>query len=180
MTAKPRVKREPVKKEEGVEVVEPPKEPVKEPEKKPEPELNDDWMDNLDGGEDFEYGLRVSVKGPIAGKAGDYMHPEDLARYEVFRLKRDNQALRKQIVEYQKQAVQMKLKWQEQALRISKLEHDLKMKEFEWRANERETALEIAKADFQFIAQEVQEKYKLDADHLIYDDESGKLMDVGD
>lgn len=123
-----------------------------------------------------ETGLYVSVKGPIKEEEADYMHPQDLARYELFRTKKELAQARKVIVEKEEGTIRLMLKWQEQAVRIAKLEHDAKMRDISELKKELDKTFKAADESLKSISKEIQDKYNLTPETLIYDDESGKLM----
>lgn len=130
--------------------------------------------------DEHELGLHVSIKGPVKEEEGDYMHPQDLARYELFRTKKQLSAAKKVIVEKEEENLRLKLRWQEQSLRISKLEHDAKLREINDLKKELDKTIDAATKEFNSVGREVQEKYKLTPENLIYDDVSGKLMPMDD
>jgi len=127
-----------------------------------------------------ELGIHVSLLGPVKDEEGDYMDPRDLARYELFRAKRQIAASKRVIVEKEAYNLRLQLKWQEQSLRIAKLEYDAKERELADLQKELEKDLTKATKEFEAIGQEVQEKYNLTPENLIYDDISGKLMSIDD
>ena len=127
-----------------------------------------------------EVGLFVSLKGRVKDPEGDYMHPQDLARYELFRAKRHAVQAKMALCDKEESNLRILLKWQEQALRIAKLEHDAKQRELKDLRLEFDKELRRADGDMVQITKEIQEKYNLKPDSLIYDDISGKLMPIDD
>lgn len=125
-----------------------------------------------------EIGIHVSIKGPVKEEDADYMHPQDLARYELYRAKKELAQAKKVIVEKEEGTIRLMLKWQEQALRIAKLEHDAKMRDIAELKKELDKTLKATEDALKSIGKDIQEKYDLTPDNLIYDDESGKLMPV--
>lgn len=129
---------------------------------------------------EHELGLHVSVKGPVKDEMGDYMHPQDLARYELFRAKRHAVQAKMALVDKEETNLRMLLKWQEQTLRIAKLEHDAKQLDLKDLRKLLDRELKTADSEMLQISTEIQEKYKLTPETLIYDDISGKLMPIDD
>lgn len=127
-----------------------------------------------------EIGLFVSIKGRVKDPEGDYMHPQDLARYELFRAKRHAVQAKMALLDNEVETLRLKLKWQEQALRIAKLEHDARQRELSDFRKEFDKDLKRADRDMVQITTEIQEKYDLKPESLIYDDISGKLMPIDD
>lgn len=126
--------------------------------------------------DEHEIGLHVSLVGPLKEEDGDYLHPQDLARYELFRVKKELAQAKKVIVEKEEAILRMTLKWQEQSLRIAKLEHDSKTRDITELKRDLDKTILGAKSELNSLGLEFKEKYKLDPEDLIYDDESGKIM----
>lgn len=125
-----------------------------------------------------DVGLLGSIKGRIVSDGVDHLHPEDLARYELFRVKKEVAVAKKTILQKEEQIMLLKLRHKQQELEIKKLEYQVKNQQLVQLNDDADDGINIATQDFKKFGQELAETYDLDPDNLIYDDMSGKLVDV--
>lgn len=125
-----------------------------------------------------DVGLFGSIKGRIVSDGVDHLHPEDLARYELFRVKKEVAQTRRTLLAKEERILAITLQNMELQLRTAKLEHDLKRKNMELIINDTDDQLNIAKRDFANFSEQICDKYDIEPESLIYDDISGKLVDI--
>lgn len=125
-----------------------------------------------------DVGLLGSIKGRIVSDGMDHLHPEDLARYELFRVKKEVAVSKKTILQKEEQIMLLKLRHKQQELEIKKLEYQVKNQQLVQLNDQADDCINIATQDFKKFGQDLAETYDLDPDSLIYDDMSGKLVDV--
>lgn len=126
-----------------------------------------------------DVGIFSSIKGKIVSDGMDHLHPADLARFELLRTKKELAIAKQTILQKEEQIMLLKLRQKQQELEIKKLEYQVKNKQIVELTDEATDAINIATQDFKKFGNELAEAYDLEPEDLIYDDISGKLIDVG-
>lgn len=125
-----------------------------------------------------DVGLFGSIKGKIVSDGMDHLHPEDLAKFELFRIKKEFAVAKQTILQKEEQIMLLNLRNKQQELEIRKLEYQVKNKQIAELHDIAADAINIATQDFSKFGNELAEAYDLEPEGLIYDDISGKLITV--
>lgn len=125
-----------------------------------------------------DVGLFGSIKGKILMDGMDHLHPEDLAKFELFRIKKELAIAKQTILQKEEQIMLLNLRNKQQELENKKLEYQVKNRQISELHDEATTAINIATQDFAKFSNELAAAYDLTPEGLIYDDISGKLITV--
>ena len=125
-----------------------------------------------------DVGLICAVKGPVLMDGCEYLHPLDLARIELCRVKRELCSNKSTLVSKTERENFLLLQLKKQELRIAQLEYEARLRDLDLRKEDLKKENDVARQDYKALATDIEKTYNIASNTLTYDDQSGKLQSV--